>query len=261
MPTTDAPATMPVFVRLAGHPLRWRILTELSRSDRRVRELAAVMGERQSLVSYHLGRLKAGGVIGVRRSSADGRDSYYSVDLARCADLVIDAGASLHRGLRLAQVDVEPVRRTSRRIPRVLFLCTGNSGRSQMAEAFLKDRARFPIRAFSAGSHPKPLHPNAVRVMRTRGIDVSGWRSKSVDEFDGQRFDHVVTLCDRVREVCPEFAGSPQLTHWSMPDPSATGSTNAETYPGFEAAADEIERRVQFLSGLIDAGAPVPYPS
>ncbi len=250
---------MPVFVQLAGHPLRWRILTELSRSDRRVRELAVVMGERQSLVSYHLGRLRQGGVIGVRRSSADGRDSYYSVDLARGADLLADAGAALHPGLRLAPIDAAPVTSRSQRAPRVLFLCTGNSARSQMAEAFLIERARFPIRAFSAGSHPKPLHPNAVRVMRTHGIDIGDRRSKSVDELVGQRFDYVVTLCDRVREVCPEFPSSPQLSHWSMPDPSATGSTDAETYGAFEVAAEEIERRVHFLLGLIGVAAPARH--
>jgi protein-tyrosine-phosphatase/DNA-binding transcriptional ArsR family regulator len=251
-----ATSTMPAFVRLAGHPLRWRILTELSRSDRRVRELSAAMGEAQSLVSYHLGRLRTGGLVGARPSAADGRDSYYSVDLSRCGDLVAGAGAALHPGLRFAPTDVVPGSHRSRRIPRVLFLCTGNSARSQIAEAFAIDRAPFPIRAFSAGSRPKPLHPNAVRVMRSRGIDISGWRSKHLDELVGKRFDHVVTLCDRVREVCPETPGSPQLSHWSMQDPSATGTTDAETYPAFETAADEIERRVHFLLALI-GDAPI----
>ncbi|MGZ4735522.1 MAG: arsenate reductase/protein-tyrosine-phosphatase family protein [Acidimicrobiia bacterium] len=254
MVDVQASSTMPVFVELAGHPVRWRILAELSVSDRRVRELTAAMGEPQSLVSYHLGRLRTGGLVDVRRSSADGRDSYYSVDLAHCADLLAAVGVALHPGLRLGRLEGERVRPSgsARRVPRVLFLCTGNSARSQMAEAFMAHGSRFPIQAFSAGSRPKPLHPNAVRVMRKRGVDISGCRAKSVDEFAKRRFDHVVTLCDRVREVCPEFPGSPRLTHWSMPDPSATGTTDRQTYPAFEVAADEIERRVRFLQELID---------
>src|ERR1700722_11566080 len=92
----------PGFLRLAGHPLRWRLLTELARSDRQVRELKVLTGERQSLVSYHLGQLRADGLVSMRRSSADRRDAYYRIDLARCGDLLAAAGAALHPGLRLA---------------------------------------------------------------------------------------------------------------------------------------------------------------
>jgi protein-tyrosine-phosphatase/DNA-binding transcriptional ArsR family regulator len=253
MAKVQASSTMPVFMELAGHPLRWRILAELALSDRRVRELTAVMGEPQSLVSYHLGRLRTGGLVDVRRSSADGRDCYYSVDLDRCADLIAAAGGALHPGLRLGRVEGGSGESSgpSRRGSRVLFLCTGNSARSQMAEAFMSDGGGLPIQAFSAGSRPKPLHPNAVRVMHTRGIDISACRSKSVDGFVRRRFDHVVTLCDRVREVCPEFPGAPRLIHWSMPDPSAMGATDAQTYPAFEAAAEQIQRRVHSLRELI----------
>jgi protein-tyrosine-phosphatase/DNA-binding transcriptional ArsR family regulator len=247
-------------VQLAANPVRWRILGELAGSDRRVRELTSVIDEPQSLVSYHLQRLRAGGLVTARRSSADGRDSYYSIDLARCAELLVSTATSLHPGLRLG-VDERaggpnapsPSRR---RAPRVLFLCTGNSARSQMAEAFVSHRSPFPVQAFSAGSRPKPLHANAVRAMRTRGIDISDCHSKHLDEFARRRFDYVVTLCDRVREVCPEFPGHPQAAHWSMPDPSAAGATDAETYPAFERAADEIEQRVQFLLALIEQPTP-----
>ena len=103
----------------------------------------------------------------------------------------------------------------------MLFLCTGNSARSQIAEALAERLSDGAVSAASAGSHPKPLHPNAVRVMRERGIDLAGRRSKHLDEFAGQRFDYVISLCDRVREVCPEFPGGPALIHWSIPDPGA----------------------------------------
>ena len=85
----------------------------------------------------------------------------------------------------------------------MLFLCTGNSARSQIAEALTEQLSEGAVRAVSAGSHPKPLHRNAVRVMRARGIDLTGRCAKHLGEFADQRFDHVISLCDRVREVCP----------------------------------------------------------
>ena len=96
-------------------------------------------------------------------------------------------------------------------------------------------------------SRPKPLHPNAVRVMRARGIDISGRRSRHLDVFSRDVFDLVVSLCDRVREVCPEFPGEPRTIHWSIPDPAAEQGSDAATYPAFERTADELETRIRFL--------------
>lgn len=92
----------PGFLRLAGHPLRWRLLNELARSDRQVRELTALVGQPQSLVSYHLAQLHAGRLVSQHRSAADQRDAYYSANLTRCGDLLTATGAALHPGLRLA---------------------------------------------------------------------------------------------------------------------------------------------------------------
>jgi protein-tyrosine-phosphatase/DNA-binding transcriptional ArsR family regulator len=220
----------PSFLGLAGHPVRWSLMTELARSDRHVHELCSLLGRRQSLVSYHLGRLRTERVVRSRRSAADGRDAYYSLDLVRCQELLAEAGDALH---------LAPSPRAAPPRAKLLFLCTGNSARSQMAEAFAQRLGGRGVQAFSAGSHPKPLHPEAVRVMRERGIDLSGRRSKHLDELAGQRFDRVITLCDRVREVCPEFPGHPDLVHWSIPDPSRDGD--------FAGAADEIATRVRFL--------------
>ena len=112
-----------------------------------------------------------------------------------------------------------------------------------MAEALLGRLAGGAVEAASAGSRPKPLHPEAVRVMREHGIDISGWRSKHLAEFTGQRFGYVITLCDRVREVCPEFPGQPQLIHWSIADPAGEPDPPA----AFRRVAAELRTRIGFL--------------
>ena len=242
----------PTFLSLAGHAVRWRLLSELAYSDRRVAELCALLELPQSLVSYHLGRLRAEQVVSRRRSSADGRDSYYVLELARFSELLAATGAALHPGLRVVPAPPRSPALAVRHRTRILFLCTGNSARSQIAQALAEHVGGDGIEARSAGSHPKPLHRNAVRVMRERGIDITGRRSKHLDAFVTRRFDYVISLCDRVREVCPEFQGHPDLVHWSIPDPAREGRGDAETYPAFERTADELEVRIRFLVDLID---------
>jgi protein-tyrosine-phosphatase len=245
----SATAAPPPFLQLAGHPLRWQLLRELARSDRQVRELTARLGEPQNLVSYHLARLRAGKLVSMRRSSHDGRDAYYRIDLTRCRELLTAAGGALHPGLALAP----PIPKASARgrRARVLFLCTGNSSRSQIAEAMLRHLSDGAIDVCSAGSHPKSVHRNAVKVMHARGIDIGANQSKHLDRFATQRFDYVITLCDRVREVCPEFPDEPERIHWSIADPALEGATDEESYPAFERTASEIEERVRFLLHLI----------
>jgi ArsR family transcriptional regulator, arsenate/arsenite/antimonite-responsive transcriptional repressor / arsenate reductase (thioredoxin) len=243
----------PRFLRLAGHPLRWQLMSELARSDRRVGELCELADRRQSLVSYHLRRLRDGGLVSMRRSAADGRDTYYALDLTRCGELLSSAGVALHPGLASTP---RPRRERRSATARVLFLCTGNSARSQIAEALCERLSGGAISAASAGSHPKPLHPNAVRVMRERGIDLSGRRSKHLSEFRRRRFDYVISLCDRVREVCPEFPGGPELIHWSIPDPAREPGSDEETLPAFEHTAAELATRIDYLIEAIDPTAP-----
>ena len=249
----------PSFLRLAGHPLRWRLLRELARSDRQVRELCALIGQPQSLVSYHLGRLRTEQVVSTRRSSADRRGAYYSLELARCGALLTATGGALHPGLRLTSVPSgRHPRRSGRARPRVLFLCTGNSARSQMAQALVEHLTDGAIEASSAGSNPKPLHPNAVRAMREHGIEIAGRRSKHLSAFADRRFDYVISLCDRVREVCPEFPGQPDVIHWSIPDPAREGDTDERTYPAFQRTATELATRIGFLLKLIDHSSLTP---
>lgn len=247
------PSVPPAFLRLAAHPLRWRLLGELAFSDRRVSELCELVAQPHNLVSYHLAQLRAGGLVSSRRSQADGRDAYYMLDLPRCRDALARSGGELHPGLRLSLRTPSGRGLAGRqRRARVLFLCTGNSARSQIAEALSERLADGSVQAFSAGSNPKPLHPNTVRVMRQHGIDASGWQSKPMNRFADRRFDYVVSLCDRVREVCPEFPDHPRLIHWSLPDPAREGDTDVESYPAFERTAAELEQRIPFLLELIE---------
>jgi protein-tyrosine-phosphatase len=241
--TTSAPGIL----GLLAEPLRWQLVGELGRSDRRVGELVDLVGKPQNVVSYHLGELRRAGVVRARRSSADGRDVYYSADVLRCRDLLASAGPALHPGLVLQPAAPDLGSLPSRVRPRLLFLCTGNSARSQMAEALVEHRSEGRVEARSAGSHPKPLHPNAVQVMAERGIDIAGRPTKSLTRFARNRFDRVITLCDKVREVCPEFPGAPRAAHWSIPDPAAAGADDDATYAAFVDVADDIEARVALL--------------
>jgi protein-tyrosine-phosphatase len=124
-----------------------------------------------------------------------------------------------------------------------------------MAEALARARSGGRVDARSAGSHPKPLHPNAVRVMRDEhGIDLAHQRPKHLSVFAEERFDRVISLCDRVREVCPEFPGHPETIHWSIPDPAAGPADNDDaSYPAFRQTADELETRIGFLLAALAA--------
>lgn len=262
---TDAgPELSPsAFLQLAGHPLRWRLLGHLARSDRTVHELTGLVGQPQNLVSYHLGKLRDGRLVSARRSSADRRDAYYQVALDRLGELLAGTGQALHPGLRLVPPTASGAGPGTRTV-RVLFLCTGNGARSQMAEALARAHSGGLVEAHSAGSHPRPLHPNAVRVMRDEhGIDLTGQRPKHLRVFADQRFDAVVTLCDRVREICPEFPGDPETVHWSIPDPAAGHREGDDegTYPAFQQAAAELGARMGFLLAALTATTATIAPS
>jgi ArsR family transcriptional regulator, arsenate/arsenite/antimonite-responsive transcriptional repressor / arsenate reductase (thioredoxin) len=239
--TTSDRVPVPLLLRMTAHPLRWALLTELASSDRRVRELVAAVGEPQNLVSYHLRLLRTAGLVVARRSSFDGRDSYYHLDLARCATAFGDAATALHPALA-------PGERGWPRGRSVLFLCTGNSARSPMAEALLRRRSGGQVDVASAGSRPKPaLHPNTARVLRKEyGIDLEPRQPQSLDAVAGRRFDYVITLCDKIREV-PRDHGSAVTMHWSLPDPAAAADTDRATYPEFRRVARELDTRIGFL--------------
>jgi protein-tyrosine-phosphatase len=132
-------------------------------------------------------------------------------------------------------------------------LCTGNSSRSQIAEALAVARSEGLAEAFSAGSHPKPVHPHAARVLRERGIGFGARGSKHLSTFAAERFDYVITLCDKVREVCPEFPGHPGHIHWSIPDPAASGGGDQATLAAFRQVAADVDTRIGYLLAAVGA--------
>ena len=128
---------------------------------------------------------------------------------------------------------------------RVLFLCTSNSCRSQMAEALVNHDLGDQFEAFSAGTDPKPLHPLAIRVLSEIGIDHSSARSKHMDEFAGQAFDFVITLCDSANETCPLFFGGVRRAHLGFDDPAKAEGTEEEKLAVFRRVRDEIRTQVE----------------
>ncbi len=243
----------PSFLKLLAHDLRWKILVLLSRSDYCVQEIVRLVGQPQNLVSYHLRRLHDQHLVTERRSTADGRGIYYSLDLDLLRLHYFASAESLHPALSSTEAApgkvISPL--IGKRV-RVLFLCTENSARSQMAEGILRHLSAGRVEVFSAGSRPSSLHPYAVQVLAAMGIDISQQQSKHLDEFRDQSFDYIITVCDRVRESCPTFPGDPEQVHWSFIDPAAVEGSEQERSRAFEQVAIQLMNRIRYLTILIE---------
>jgi arsenate reductase len=130
----------------------------------------------------------------------------------------------------------------------ILVVCTGNSARSQMAEGILRKELGDRFEVYSAGTRPAGVRPEAIAVMAEVGIDISGHRSKSVDEFTGQPLDYVITVCDNARETCPVFPGIATRLHWSFTDPATAEGAPDHRVAAFREVRDQIHARVlEFL--------------
>jgi protein-tyrosine-phosphatase len=245
----------PSFLKLLAHDIRWKILVLLGRSDYYVQEIVRQLELPQNLVSYHLRKLHDQNLVTERRSIADGRDIYYSLDVNTLRTLFFAAADSLNPVLNTTDVDSalqEAVSHLPSKKVRVLFLCTHNSARSQMAEGILRHLSGGRIEAFSAGSQPTSLHPLAIQTMLKMDLDISQQRSKHLDEFLDQSFDYIVTVCDRVREACPTFPGDPERVHWSFIDPATVEGSERERYRAFEQVALQLTNRIRYLVILIE---------
>ena len=247
-----ATAGFPPFLKLLADEQRWKLLEALAFSDRRVQELVRVLQQPQNLVSYHLRKLREHALVKERRSAADRRDVYYSLDLDRLKGMLMSTGEALHPGLGEEPAGDRDVPLTQAGTPvRVLFLCTHNSARSQMAEGILRHMAGDKVEVASAGTEVTRVHPLAARTMEARGIDISGQRSKHLDEYLDQPFDYVITVCDRASETCPVFPGAPERIHWSIPDPSGVEGDDKTREAAFQRAADELLTRIRYLLSLL----------
>ncbi len=200
----------------------------------------------------YLRLLRQAAIVREHRSSADGRDVYYSLNFERFEQLYHLALGELHPALDPSQTQANPQPASADRpATRVLFLCTHNSARSQLAEALLRQLGGERVEAHSAGTEPARVHPVALATLENFGVNASGLSSKHLQQFIGQHFDYVITVCDRAKESCPVFPGDPERIHWSFPDPSAVADP-AEQRRAFAQVFVELEKRIKLLLALID---------
>jgi len=245
-----APDVLPFFKALADET-RLSILRLLALTDLKSGEIVEQLRVPQNAVSYHLKHLRALGLLRDRRSTADARDVYYSLDLDRLQALYTAAGDALH--VEAAHPDdAGPTTDTDRPL-RVLFLCTHNSARSQLAEGMMRYLGGEGVEVHSAGSEPTAVHPDALALLAEWGIDTTRHTSTSLDPFAGQAFDYIITVCDRVRDQCPVFPDDPVRIHWSFPDPALVAD-DEERRRAFCTVRRELMTRILYLLN-------VPHPA
>jgi len=252
MERNSAPDTTLHLLKLLADDRRWRLLLDLRLSDRQVSELVARTGLPQNLVSYHLGLLRQAGLVQVHRSDADARALYYGLDMPALRQAQQQIATSLH--LAAAPADAQ--------LPSVLvvFLCTGNSVRSQMAEGWLRHLSQGQVPVQSAGTHPRHVDPRALQAMAEAGIDISQQWSKGLDALDATPPGIVVTVCDNAREECAPGLAAPVQLHWSIPSPERLLAETPDEQVVFRTLRDQVRQRVAgllaLLPTLIDASAP-----
>lgn len=238
-----------------GHPDRlavFRLILRFAPQGVRPTDIAAALGLKPNTLSHHLADLSAAGLLSVRRQ---GRSLLYAVDLARTEGLIGYLALDVGRGrpdllAPLTSPHAQSAAMTPLDTPfHVLFLCSGNSARSLMAEALLRDLGRGRFRAFSAGTRPSGApHPLAVDVLRRNGHGLEGLRSKPVAEFqhpDAPVMDFVFTVCDTAAaEECPPWPGQPLTGHWGLPDPARATGSDAEKALVFAQTYAALRRRI-----------------
>lgn len=240
----------------AGRLAVFRLLVRMAPQGARPTEMAQMLGLKQNTLSHHLAALEQAGLV---RSVRAGRSIRYDADLAVLAGLVAYVGLDLGRGRpEMVQplVPADNGAASARRGPfRVLFLCSGNSARSILAEALLRDLGQGRFVAFSAGTRPAQApDPCALGVLRRNGHRVEGLRSKAVDGFrqgDAPMMDFVFTVCDTAAgEDCPPWPGQPVTGHWGLPDPVRAVGTDAERALVFAQTYGALRRRIAAFVAL-----------
>ncbi len=251
----SATARVVQFFKALADETRVAILRLLALSDLRAGEIVEQLHLPQNAVSYHLKQLRAVGLLRDRRSSSDARDVYYSIDHERLQSLYLAAGETLNA--RLSRPSEQPAQECLAsdrdKLLRILFLCTHNSARSQLAEGITRHLGGDQVEVFSAGSQPTDVHPLTIRLLQEWGIDPSEHTSKSLDQFVGQSFDYIITVCDRARDSCPTFPGDPKQIHWSLPDPTVVVGEE-EQWRAFCTVRRELNTRIRYLLCLPHPG-------
>jgi len=236
------------FFKALADETRMAIVRLLTISDLRAGEIVERVQLPQNAVSYHLRQLREAGLLRDRRSSSDARDVYYSVDLDRLQALYQRSGDELRA--RLPEHDPLHAALQERVRPlRILYLCTHNSARSQMAEALTRHIGGAQVEVHSAGSFPTRVHPLTLELLGECGVDTSGLASKSLEQFVGQHFDYVITVCDRARDACPTFPNDPVKIHWSFADPTLERDPD-EQRKAFLRLRRELQTRIRYLLSL-----------
>ncbi len=229
-------------LKLLADQTRWVILTALRTSDRPVGELAERLKLPANLISYHLGLLRQAGLVEAHRSEADARSLYYGLNLPALERAYQQISAQLH----LPSPAPVPVA-----VPPVVFLCTENSARSQMAEGWLRQLSGGQVPARSMGIAPGELHPLAVQVMAEVGVDIGYQYAKGIEQLHRAAPGLVVTVCDRARESCPADLTAPIQLHWSIPDPARAPRASDQQYGAFRNVRDMLRGRVAGLLAIL----------
>ncbi len=242
-PTSD-PALQ--VLKLLADDRRWRLLMELRLSDWQVSELVTRTGLPQNLVSYHLGLLRQAGLVQVHRSDADGRALYYGLNVSALRQAQQQVATSLHLTTSPPNDPVDPLPA----VP-VVFLCTGNSVRSQMAEGWLRHLSRGQVPVQSAGTNPRHVDPRAVQAMAEMGVTIRQQYAKSIDTVSLPSPGIVVTVCDNAREACVPSLSAPVQLHWSIPSPARLLAENPDEQAVFRTLRDHLRQRVEGLLPLL----------
>lgn len=278
------PKPLPTYPELAdllktlADPHRLEILNLIIEGIHTSRALSAATGLPKNLLSHHLKSLKEAGLVRVGRDPHDQRWVYHIPDSQRLTEVQFLLSHFLHPARiqprqgaygpggqpapyqppRHIQLEKE-FRMTSNKT-KVIFLCTGNSARSQMAEALLRQQADAEFEVYSAGTEPKGMNPYTVRVMEELGVDMSGQHSKSVREFLGHmNFQYVITVCDDAEENCPAvFLSQGQHLHWSFEDPARATGSDEDILAKFRDIRSQIDERIRAWLGEL-AAAPAPW--
>ena len=235
----------PAIIKLLANDERWTILKTLSVGDYSQDELAAAVDLPSNRVAHHLEQFRDLNIITERTSSVDIESTYYALRLDHLQTLYFQAGASLHVALGVDAVPQLEVETLPSKL-RVLFLCTHNSARSQMAEGLARHLGRGRVESFSAGTEETFVKPSAIEAMASRGIDISHQKSEVLTKYLDQEFDYVITVCDSAKESCPFFPGGKQQLHWSIEDPSSVEEPAARL-EAFKQTASILNTRIQFL--------------